>query len=611
MVTRSRRGGHNRQATTDAPSQVLLRPDWRADGYQPDPQAPHLAYAFDIVEGRIPAGRLCRLACQRSIEEHRSPPAGFVYDWAFAYSFIRFAQSLFHCEGDFAAPIGRDPVSKAPLFRPFELEPWQIWYLGELFGWRMADDLGTRRFWETILEIAKKNGKTSMTAVIALESLCQGEEGQEIYAAATKFSQAAIVWKMACRLAERAASAGRAGLIGQMKILSGKSEMQTPRGTFGVVSKQAKSLDGKNPSLLLVDEAAAIEDRDVVERLATGMAGRAGALTCYLTTPQAATNTVYFETREEFRLMLEGKLGEEFGAHRFGCVWGLDDDDDFDDPGVWIKANPNLGVSVRRERLADDLRKARVSTDKLHAFKIFHMAQWVGNLTGWFPSHLWDACAGSVQRLGRCFVGVDLAQVRDLCAVARIWDGGPRRAYVDFHCWATSAYVNGLPRHLQALYASAVERGDLTVTETPTADLDAVEAYVRATCEDHEVEGIGVDPYNAQHMTNRLHLDGLPVVIVSQAMAKLNDPTMRLEKMARERWLVHEGSPFIAWQFGNAQVYRRDKSIKVKRAETDESAKIDAIAALITAMAVYDQDGDPEAAWNVQFYSWDAESAAA
>jgi len=128
-------------------------------------------YARDVLAGTIPTCRWVRLACERHLRDLESgPERGLHFDPGAAAMVLAFFSQLKHSKGEWAG-------------QPFRLEPWQQFILWVLFGWKRED--GMRRFRTSYLEVARKNGKTSLAAGIGLYLLlADGEPGAEIYSAA-------------------------------------------------------------------------------------------------------------------------------------------------------------------------------------------------------------------------------------------------------------------------------------------------------------------------------------------------------------------------------------------------------------------------------------------
>jgi phage terminase large subunit-like protein len=151
---------------------------------------PVTAYARAVAEGRILASHLVRLACERHLEDLASGAGrGLRFDPEAAQHAIDFFGFLRHSKGEWAG-------------QTFALAPWQAFVTGCLFGWKRSD--GLRRFRTAYCAVPHKNGKSTLSAGIALYLLvADGEQGAEIYSAATTRDQARIVFDEAKRMVTR------------------------------------------------------------------------------------------------------------------------------------------------------------------------------------------------------------------------------------------------------------------------------------------------------------------------------------------------------------------------------------------------------------------------
>src|SRR3990172_2430647 len=178
-----------------------LAPRARRRMQAPSPPHPVTQYALDVVAGRIVAGELVRKACERHLTD-LSNDRGLWFDEAAATKAISFAGLFRHYKGDLAKEDG----GKGAFIR---WQAWQAFVIGAAFGWKRAD--GLRRFRSVYLEVAKKNGKTLMGAVIALLlTFFDGEPGAEFYSIATKEAQAKLSWNDGARLVQRSTAAIKA-----------------------------------------------------------------------------------------------------------------------------------------------------------------------------------------------------------------------------------------------------------------------------------------------------------------------------------------------------------------------------------------------------------------
>ena len=538
----------------------------------------HLQYCRDVLAGEVIACEAIRQACQRSLDDHARfrDDGAWIYRQDFAAPVLKFVELCPHVKGAWARR--RETI---------KLEPWQRWIIAEIFGWRRRDDPTLRRFTEAIVEVGKKNGKTFFAAALALYELRFGDSGAEVVSAATKQDQARIVWEAA---GEMLARMPREIMGGAKKTIS---LIRFGSASFKPLSKQSKTLDGLNPSFFIVDEAAAIDDRSVIEAIVSGMGARENAWTLYVTTAQVNLSTHYYEKRDHAKAVLRGDVEAD---RTFAAIFEIDENDDIDkDTACWVKANPNLGVSVQEAFLAKQVRDSASIPSQRNGVLIKHFNRWVGSASAWLSAEPWRAAAvEEIPRDGVCWIGTDLAQTRDLCAVARVWGVSRGRYAVDFRTWLPEAALDRVPVKLRVLYDGAVERGILEVTGGSVTDYDGIAEYLRASCRDHDVRQIGIDPWNATSLTNALESEGFPILTVRQSIAMLSGPSKIVESLIEDRKISHDGDPFITWQLEGCHAYRDvNHNVKIRQGP-DPTRKIDAIIALIIAAACIDFSSEPE-----------------
>ncbi len=215
------------------------------------------------------------------------------------------------------------------------------------FGWMRAD--GTRRFRFAYLEIARKNGKTTTAAGVGLYlAFADGEPGAEVYACATKKDQA--------RICHSAANMVKASphLSSRLDVFSNNISDDLTLSKFEPLGRDSDSTDGLNVSGAVMDELHAWKQRDL----------------------SAVIEDDAF----------------------FGMIYTLDEGDDpFTDPSCWIKANPNLGVSVKDDQLREAVQRAKESPGAMNSVLRLHFNVWTQAETRWLNIDKWRACGSPIE----------------------------------------------------------------------------------------------------------------------------------------------------------------------------------------------------------------------
>ena len=289
-------------------------------------------YARSVVAGEVVTGRLLRMACERHLRDLRiGAERGLHFDYVASTRAIEFFPAVLrHSKGAFAG-------------QPFELMPWQKFVIGSLFGWKLGD---IRRFRTAFVSTARKNGKSTMLAGIALYALvADGEPGPHVYAAATTRDQARIVFGEAERMAEPARPCARRD--------RGPSTIWRCCDTaswFRPLSADASKMDGLNVHFAAVDEVHEHPNPEIIQKLNTATGARRQPLIFEITTAGVNRQSVCWQHHEFSVKALEGSVPEVTGDRWFAYIATIDAGDDWTNQPAWIKANPSLGVTVKAWR---------------------------------------------------------------------------------------------------------------------------------------------------------------------------------------------------------------------------------------------------------------------
>jgi phage terminase large subunit-like protein len=531
-----------------------------------------IAYAHAVTKGEINVCRDVRLTCQRFINQYENKGWEWVFDPDYPQHILDFAAALKHTKGILAG-------------KPVVLEPFQIFFLCAVYGFRSKKDHNRRMVSDVILFIPRKAGKSTLTAVIGLYELLCGEAGAEVFTLATNREQATIVFDAAKGFVENMPRE-LSGLFNVSKYEVKK--VGDSQSMFKALSRDTKKTgDGKNPSCVIIDEAAQIVDRNSIEVLHSGMVARANPLRIYITTASFTKETKFYEDMDLYRSMLNGEASDN--PRWFGLLYGLDPQDDWKNPDTWVKANPMHGISVFTEAIEQRAEEAKSKPASLNEFLCKTLNIFVSANTAWIDRAHWDAPESRIvdtRTPEAVFVGFDLAATRDLnacCFLKRFSDDDYE---AEFQFFLPEEGFNLVPKHYQDIFRVAVDSGILKLTPGNVMDDREISDYIiRRAGELGSIKEIGYDAYNAASLVARLHEAGLPVKKVGQGMAVLNNPSKQVERLILQKQIKHNGNPFVGWQLGNCEVYEDvNGNIKVRKNEADKSAKVDGIIAMIIAM---------------------------
>ena len=376
----------------------------------------------------------------------------------------------------------------------------------------------------------RKNGKSTTSAGIGLYLLvADGEQGAEVYSAATTRDQARIVFDEAKRMVARSPALRR-----RVEPLINNLHVAATASRFMPLSSDSSTMDGLNVHGAIIDELHAHKTRGVVDVLDTATGARRQPLLFEITTAGYDRHSICFEHHDYSSKVLEGVLQDDSW---FAYIAAADEGDDWTDPEVWRKANPNFGISVKQDDLARKAEKAIALPGAQNAFRRMHLNEWTEQAERWIDMAAWDACDAPVdleELRGRpCYGGLDLSTTTDVTALAWVFppdddDGLWRvlsRYFVPEDNLRKRAERDRVPYDLWA------GQGFIEATPGNVVDYSAVEERIRADAALFQVREIAYDPWNATHIALRLQDEGATMVEFRQGFRSMSAPTRELEKL--------------------------------------------------------------------------------
>lgn len=539
-------------------------------------------YIADVLSGRIPACAQVIQACERQVRDLKGLD-GYRFDVIKAGRVCRFIEQLPHIKGDLAG-------------QNIRLEPWQCFFLTTLYGWVHAggDKDGLRRFRIAYLEVPRGNGKSALLSGLTLYALgADGEGGPEVYSAATTRDQAKIVFNDSRSMLEmRRELRMNLGLkVGALAITN-----HTKGGVYKALSSKSNSLDGLNLHFGCLDELHAHKTREIYDVLETALGKRSQSMMVAITTAGSNRAGICYEVRAYVTKILSQTVNDE---SFFGVIYTIDDKDSWTEEANWIKANPNWGVSVRPEVIANLAHKAMQLPSAVNNFLTKHLNVWVSADSSWMDMRNWNACADESLDEDdfageECVIALDLASKVDVAAKVKVFRrlvGGVA------HYYAFGKYYlpeQAIVDQRNSQYSGWEHMGLLDITPGDVVDLDRIEQDVKREASRYQVRDVAYDPFQATQLSNRLMADGFNMVEVRPTVLNFSEPMKDIDALVRQKRLHHTGDPVLAWMISNVVCHTDAKDNIYPRKERPEN-KIDGVIALIMAIArwtVADDEGN-------------------
>ncbi|MBI6628335.1 terminase large subunit [Pontibaca salina] len=527
-------------------------------------------YALAVIEGRIVAGDLVRMACERHLMDlETAGDRGWYFDCQTASRILNFSGLIQHTTG----PLAGEPLT---------LQPWQEFRHGSVFGWRHKET-GLRRFRSTYHQVGKKNGKTTDTAVPMLYTqLFDGEAAPQGFCAATTRDQAGLLFKELKRMIR-----GSGALSQLMKVWQSSIESPGTNGTISCLSRDGNSADGINPHFAARDEVHRWTDRELAEIVVNSMLARAQPIDWAITTAGADRATICGETREYGEKVLRGDVEDD---SFFAYIAEPPEDADPGDPNTWAMGNPNLGVSFQQEDFARIYEKALVIQGGMPNFRRLHLNLWTEGAQTWIGRDVWDkgmACAPfEIEKLfGRkAWVGLDLSRTTDMTSIvlAIPVEGLIYLVAYTFIPEGPKGFIVRAQTENRD-FVHWRDTGWLEVHQGGVIDEDKIIARIKWLREHFDIQEVAYDRWGMTYIANELEKMRLPLLEHGQGARGMSSPIKRFENCVMTNRIRHGGNPVLAWSVGNVML-DMDKAENLSPNKKKSTGRIDTAVAAIMAL---------------------------
>lgn len=556
----------------------------RAISAKKDP-ATHFAQRVD--SGKIVAGPFVRNSCRRHLcDLETGRDRGLVWDLGAASHGTNFYPEVLRLNGgQFEG-------------KPFDLELWQAFIVGSLFGWKRADR--TRRFRKAYIETGKGSGKSPLAAGIGLYGLTvDGENRAEVYAAATKMDQAKILFRdavamvdMSPELDQRIQRSGAKGKEWNLAYLANNSFFRP------ISSDDGQS--GPRPHIGLLDEIHEHRDGNVVEMLDAGTKFRTQPLIVMITNSGSSKQSVCWEYHEFGRKVCSGELQDD---SFFAFICGLDEGDDpFEDESCWIKANPSLGVTIQKPYLRERVTQARGMPSKEAVVKRLNFCMWVEADAPWISYELWKAGDQPVDptllRNRRCWGGLDLSSTQDLTSFVLLFEPTAEDPFWRLvpHFWLPEKGLAEKAEKDSVPYLSWVEHGHLRTTPGAAVSKRHVLQEIAQITASLDLQAVAYDRWRIEDLKQVMADEGIELAELKpfgQGYQSMSPAVEEFERRLVAGDLAHDNNPVMTWCAANA-VTTADAANNRKLDKARSNGRIDGVVAAVMATGISTQGDEPQ-----------------
>jgi phage terminase large subunit-like protein len=495
-----------------------------------------------------------------------------------------FPMCLRHVKGEWAG-------------QPIKLEKWQEDdIIRPAFGW--VDEFGLRRYRVVYVEIPRKNGKSTLSAGVALNlTVCDHEPGAEVYSAAADKDQARIVFGAASDMRDSSSLLSEELAKFKNSLFAGDSN-----SVYRVLSADAFSKHGLNAHGVIFDEFHTQPNRNLWDVLLTSRGSRRQPMVFVITTAGYDRNSVCWEQHDYAIKVRDGIFKDPtFLPVIYSAEEHLRTDEDaWKKEETWKFANPNYGLSLKPEYVKEEFARALKTPAYENTFKRLQLNIWTEQATRWMPMAVWDKLGEPLfterQLRGReCVAGFDLASSIDICSLVLLFPpikkNEPHKVLC--HFWVPELRAKERTEKQRIPYQQWIHAGLMKATPGNVTDYDFIRKDINDLGDKFKIKEIGYDPWNASQIVTQLEGDGYTMVPVRQGFASLSAPTKHLMTMALAGDIDHNKNPILRWMASNVAV-KQDAAGNLKPDREHSSEKIDGIVALIIAVSRLIVFAEPE-----------------
>ena len=525
-------------------------------------------YLDAIRSGKCIVGKRIRRQYEKLSKDIHEPTGGYVFDQKRAERPIQFIERFCrHSKGEWAG-------------KPVKLELFQKAFISALFGF-VHETTRERKYRETMLYVARKNGKSTLLSGIALYCLiADGEAGAEVYSAASKKDQAKLVYNEALNMVKQSAE-----LAAITKKRKSDLYFSLSFSKMQPLGRNSDTLDGLNASLVIIDELHSIKDRNTYEVLKQSQSARRQPLLVTITTAGTVRECIFDDLYKYACDVCDGTVIDE---HFLPILYELDDKAEWRDPSKWEKANPSLGHIKKLDDLISKVERAKQSPRDLTGVlvKDFNVIQTVN--TAWLTYD--DINNEETFELERfkgyyCVGGVDLSHVGDLTAATLLLLDRDEKRYVVQMYWLPKEHFEKRVHEEKIPYDKWYEAGLLRLCEGNQINYSDVTKWFLEMVEKYELTPAWVyyDPYSAAYWVQEMQSAGFNLVKCFQGVKTLSLPMQKLGADLQAKKINYGNNVLLKWCITNTGIKTDvNGNIQPVKAQSPKY-RIDGLASLLDA----------------------------
>ena len=547
---------------------------------KPSPILLTTIYAKLVIQGEIIANKWVKLACERHLKDLKRSKEDSNFPWEFdeekGWRPIRFIEKKCH------------PTKGS--FKHLVMQPWQHFVVGSMFGW-VNKETGVRRYRESLIFVARKNGKTELESGLAdYMAGFDGENGPNVYFLANSQKQASLLYEGSRTMIQKSPWLSD-------RFVPNRSEIRYPKtgGKILAMSAEKNNKDGENVHFAVFDEIHEYQDYSLINVMRNSRGTRKQPLIVYITTAGYVLDGPLVDMVDQGHDTLDN-YDDDINNRTFYYLASLDDKEEVNDPKMWVKANPNIGLMQLADMITDFQNERRVPAQLADWLtKRFNIFSEVDELSYITPEILQKNTRHlDLEELrGReCVGGYDLSDTEDFtsaCLEFPLDDGG---VFILEHSWIPHA------RYERDKNPERIRKwehdGEVTIIPGDYVDYSYVLDWFNEQAQKYDITIIRYDPAKAIRLNKELEEAGFETDKVRQGFFTLGGAMQNFKELLLDGKVVFNEQSMFKWYLNNVHL-RQDRNDNWLPTKTSQSRKIDGFAAALDAhVSVVDMLVEPD-----------------
>lgn len=535
---------------------------------KPSPTILATWYAEQVIAGNIVACKKVVRACERhlnDLQKQGTDDFPWIFNEEIGHRPIQFIEKF--CKPSKGA------------FNQLIMQAWQHFTLGSCFGW-VDKDTGLRRFKEALILVARKQGKTTKIAGATIYGASKdGEKGADVVLLANSMKQARLLFDEA-----KAMIKSSPALAKRFRPLRDAIHFDS---TFSKIEPQAsdsEKLDGLNTHIGVFDEIHEYKDYKLINVIKNSRQSREQPLLIYITTAGYQLDGPLVNYYEQGTDVLNGDIVDD---RTFYYIAELDSVDEFDNPEMWIKANPNMNVSVKLADMIEDWEKAKRTPSERNDFITKRFNKFVSSNEASFLDYEvlkrndktidYASAASTSLAVG----GFDLSDSEDHTSAYLEWAiPSTGEIVLHGHTWVPQAKVDSDNEKID--YQALQEEGLLTIVPGEYVKKEYVFDWFVEQSKLYPIEKIMYDPAKAFGLVEMLQGYGFICEVVRQGFITLGPALDDAKERFIDGNVIFNNNRLFRWYTNNV-VLIEDRNKNRMPTKQSRYRKIDGFAAFLNA----------------------------